>query len=442
MQKENKIVIVGSGLVGSLLAVLLVKKGFNVSLYEKRNDPRVGPVQAGRSINLALSHRGIRALEMAGVFEKIKPQLIPMRGRMMHDEKSELTFQPYGTEDQFINSVSRGELNRLLIEEAEAHGVNIHFGHLCTDVNFEGTEAVFQKPKGNTSVKAELIIGTDGAFSAVRGAFEKTDRFNYSQYYIEHGYKELSMPSVNGDFAMEPNYLHIWPRHSFMLIALPNPDKTFTCTLFFPFEGPESFSSIKSDEEIVDFFRKNFPDVISKIPDFIHQFKNNPTSSLVTVRCYPWVRNQTLLLGDAAHAIVPFYGQGMNAGFEDCRLLMEMAEQKKFNWNEVLPAFQKMRKPDADGIADLALKNFVEMRDRVADDKFLLRKKLEAKLHAKFPEKWVPQYTMVTFTDTPYSEAWRIGKLQDDIMEKVLADIGTEADLETLDLAAIVGKLG
>ena len=440
MSQNKKIVVVGAGLVGSLLATMLVKKGFAVDVFEKRPDPRTSSAYAGKSINLALSHRGIRALKMAGVYEQIAPQLIPMNGRKLHDVDGNLGFQPYGKEGQYINSVSRGDLNLCLINEAEKYGVNVHFDHVCQDVDYDRSVLTFDHQGTTVEVSGEVIFGTDGAFSAIRSAFQKTDRFNYSQYYIEHGYKELHMPPKDGDFAMEPNFLHIWPRGKYMLIALPNPDKTFTCTLFFPFEGSPSFSELTTPDKVEAFLKKDFPDVVDLIPDYQEQFNTNPTSSLVTVKCYPWLKNRTFIIGDACHAIVPFYGQGMNAGFEDCRLLMEMAEEAGFDWDKVLPAFQSMRKKDADAIADLALKNFVEMRDWVGDEKFLLRKKIEAKLHEAYPDKWIPQYTMVTFSDIPYSEAQSRGNKQDRIMEELLSDTALP-DLDNLDLSKIVLKL-
>lgn len=440
MNKQEQIVIVGAGLVGSLLATLLVKRGFAVDVYEKRPDPRKNINLAGRSINLALSHRGIRGLQMAGVFDQIAPQLIPMHGRKLHDTDGQLGFQPYGREGEFINSVSRNELNKCLIGEAEIFGVNFHFAHICEEVDFEKTNLTFMHEGKTVHASGSVVFGTDGAFSAVRSAFQKTDRFNYSQHYIEHGYKELAMPPVNGDFAMEPNFLHIWPRGKYMLIALPNPDKTFTCTLFFPFEGSPSFSELNTPDKALAFFQKEFPDVVTRIPDLKEQFMHNPASSLVTVKCFPWVKNRTMILGDACHAIVPFYGQGMNAGFEDCRLLMEMAEAKEFDWDKVLPEFQQTRKKDTDAIADLALKNFIEMRDWVGDEKFLLRKKIEAKLHAQFPKQWIPQYSMVTFNDIPYSEAKERGSRQDAIMEELLST-STLPNPNEIDLNSIILKL-
>jgi kynurenine 3-monooxygenase len=277
----------------------------------------------------------------------------------------------------------------------------------------------------------------------VRGAMQITDRFDYEQRYIQHGYKELTIPAgKNGSFQLEKNSLHIWPRESFMLIALPNPDGSFTCTLFFPFDGNPSFNSLKTEKEIDEFFKGTFPDATALIPDLLEEFRKNPSSSLVTVKCFPWVRNKTFLIGDAAHAIVPFYGQGMNAGFEDCKVLNELLDKHGDDWSKALPEFEMLRKPDADAIAQLALDNFVEMRDLVGDADFLLRKKIEAKIHQQFPGKWIPLYSMVTFhNDMRYSEALKIGKRQKEIMDKVMATPGIESNWEALDFGQIAGQL-
>ncbi|WP_421891212.1 FAD-dependent oxidoreductase [Marinoscillum sp.] len=419
--EHKEISILGAGLVGSLLAALLSQKGFGIDVFEMRGDPRSQKIGEGRSINLALSHRGITALKQAGVFEKIEPTLIPMMGRMIHDLQGNLNFQSYGRASQHINSVSRSGLNKLLIDHAESHGVNFHFGHKCGQVDLDGMVMDFEGAS-DLSVLSKVLIGADGAFSMLRRAMEKTDRFNFHQHYIEHGYKELHIPAINGTFAMEPNNLHIWPRGNFMLIALPNPDCSFTCTLFFPFEGDLSFESLKDDGAVWQFFETYFQDVLPLIPDLVTQFQTNPTASLVTIKTSPWAKGRSLLIGDASHAIVPFYGQGMNAGFEDCRLFMEWGEKLDFDWDKLLPYFSKHRKADADAIADLAMKNFVEMRDKVADDRFVAIKKLESRLQEAYPDSWIPLYSMVTFSDIPYSKAKKLGELQEQIMRALPAD--------------------
>jgi kynurenine 3-monooxygenase len=367
-----------------------------------------------------------------------------MHGRMIHDLHGNLNFQPYGKAGQYINSISRSGLNKVLMTKAESLGVEFHFEQRVTAVDFEKTELTIQHSTFNIQHSPfDLIIGSDGAFSAVRLAMQFTDQFNFSQSYIEHGYKELHIPTgVAGSFQMEKNALHIWPRESYMLIALPNPDGSFTLTLFFPFTGETSFETLSTKEKVTDFFKSVFPDAYALMPQLLEEFFQNPSSSLVTMRCYPWVRNKTLLIGDAAHAIVPFYGQGMNAGFEDCRVLNQLLDQFADDWDQVLPSFQEIRKPNADAIAKLALDNFVEMRDLVNDADFILRKKIESKLHELFPEKWIPLYSMVTFHENiPYSVAYETGQKQKRIMEGVLKQLDIEKNWENLDFKEIVERL-
>lgn len=430
--QDNDVTILGAGLVGSLLATLLAERGITVDVYEKRKDPESRPVEQGRSINLALSHRGIRSLQLAGVYDQVQKHLIPMKGRMMHDVKGNLNFQSYGNADQHINSVSRAGLNYTLIEHARSKGVNFHFDSICQHVDLEETTCHF----GDKSVRSKVLIGSDGAFSVLRQAMQRTERFNLEQYYIPYGYKELTLHPQKGDFALEPNYLHIWPRGNFMLIALPNPDKSFTCTLFFPFEGALSFAAIKTEEDVLNFFDQYFPDVLPLMPQVAEEFIKNPTSSLVTIKTSPWHRKNSLIIGDASHAIVPFYGQGMNAGFEDCRLLVEWGEKFGFDWQKLLPYFSTHRKKDADAISDLAMKNFVEMRDKVADERFLKVKEFEARLQENFPESWLPLYTMVTFSDIPYAEAKRLGELQ----AKLMAELPGDFDPDTHPMEAVIAK--
>jgi kynurenine 3-monooxygenase len=440
---NKRVAVIGAGLVGSLLAIYLARRGYDVTMFERRPDMRLKSIDAGRSINLALSNRGIKALTDVGAASEIGRIAIPMPGRMMHAIDKSLTFQPYGKDGQYITSISRGSLNVLLMDLAAEHGVKFFFDSRITHVDFAKTSITWETG-GVTALKSyDAIVGADGAFSAVRHDMQFTDRFDFSQEYIEHGYKEFQIPAgVSGESMMETHALHIWPRESFMLIALPNPGGTFTCTLFFPFDGSLSFNSLDSDNKITDFFKTQFPDAAALIPDLLQEFKINPTSSLVSIRCYPWVRNQTLLIGDAAHAIVPFYGQGMNAGFEDCSILNAMLDQYNDNWEVAITKFQEERKGDTDAIAQLALENFIEMRDLVADKNFLLRKKIEAKLHSLYPEQWIPQYSMVTFhPDIRYSEAQRIGRKQKAIMDEVMQIQNIGASWEDLDFERLVQKL-
>ena len=421
----EKNIIIGAGLVGSLHAVYLAKRGVSVEVYERRPDMRKTEMSAGRSINLAISHRGLKALDRVGLKKKVLEMVIPMPGRMIHDVEGNTNFQPYGKEGQHINSVSRGGLNALLMDEAEKAGVKIHFNQRCLEMNLEAGEATFRDEVSGVEQKivADHIYGTDGAFSQVRGAMSKTDRFNYSQTYLEHGYKELSIPpAADGGFRLDKNALHIWPRGGYMLIALPNLDGSFTVSLFLSYEGKYAFENLNTEQEVLDFFNEVFPDVVPHMPTLIEDFFGNPTSSLCTVRCFPWkYEDKALIFGDASHAIVPFYGQGMVSGFEDCYVFDQLADDLWNNKAELFKQFQESRKPDADAIADLALRNFIEMRDLVADPKFLLRKKIEKALNEKHPQKWVPLYSMVTFSELRYSEALSIGKKQDKIMEEVLS---------------------
>jgi len=443
LEKDIKhIGILGAGLVGALLSIYLRKRGYKVSLYEKRDDMRKSSANSGRSINLALSKRGIKALEDIGVLKEVEKIMLPMEGRMMHSQNGELTFQAYGKEGQFINSVSRGNLNQILLTRAEKEGVEINFEHTCKSVDLAGTSVTFETSVSEKTMQFDLVFGSDGAFSKMRQAMERTDRFNYQQYYIPHGYKELTIPPTeDGDFAIAPNALHIWPRGQYMLIALPNLDKSFTCTLFFPFEGQPSFESLQTPQQVLHFFKNTFPDSLPHLTNIQKEYFQNPTSSLVTVKCEPWVKNNCVLIGDAAHAIVPFYGQGMNAGFEDCFELNLLLNKHKDDWQKTLIDYQELRKKDGDAIADLALHNFVEMRDLVADEKFLVQKKIEAKLHEKFPEKWIPLYSMVTFSNLRYSEAFEIGKKQQAIMDEVMQNPTILKNWESVDLEEIVMKL-
>ena len=424
---KKETVIIGAGLVGSLLSIYLSKRGYKVKVYERRADMRKQDMIAGRSINLALSDRGIKALEEVGLMDEIRKICIPMHGRFMHNADGTTAYQPYGKEGQFINSVSRGELNCRLMDLAEENGVQIMFNEKCNSINWKENKIDFEKTNSPQSekVKADLIFASDGAFSAARLTHQlQHDRFQYSQYFIDFGYKELNIPAgENGAFLLEKNALHIWPRGNYMMIALPNIDGSFTCTLFFPFEGETSFASLDTKEKVKSFFEKTFTDAVPLMPTLTEDFFNNPTSSLVTVKCYPWIREDKFaLIGDAAHAIVPFFGQGMNCGFEDCAVLNSLIEKHNDNWAEILPEYQSLRKPDGDAIADLALNNFVEMRDKVGDPKFLLQKKIEAAFSKKFPDKWIPSYAQVTFSPhIRYSAALVSGQKQDAIMQQIMS---------------------
>jgi len=433
----EKITILGAGLVGSLLSIFLAKRGYQVTIFEGRPDMRKNSLAGGRSINLALSHRGLKALAAVGIAEKVKEECIPMHGRMIHDLTGNQELQPYGKKGEYINSVSRSGLNITLMNAAEEAGVRIVFEKRCHKVDVQDAVAYFE----NETVEADWLFGADGAFSALRNSLMKTPMFNYSQNYISAGYKELCIPAKKDDFAIAPHALHIWPRGDYMLIALPNMDKSFTCTLFYPMEGERSFEQLKDQKSINDLFVNSFPDAKELMPTLFDDFQQNPTAGLVTVRCSPWVKGKSALIGDAAHAIVPFYGQGMNAGFEDCHVFDQLLNEVGTISNKMLKQYEQLRKPDADAIADLALYNFIEMRDKVADPKFITQKKIEKRLHEKYPDQWMPLYSMVTFSDLRYSEALAQGLKQQKIMDELLTQTGIEESWENLDLDQIIARL-
>jgi kynurenine 3-monooxygenase len=420
--------LIGSGLAGGLLAAYLGRRGYDVDLYERRADPREGNIVGGRSINLAISTRGIHALEQIGIADEALRHAIPMRGRMIHDKFGALHFAPYDVDPKkCINSIGRVSLNTTVIEAAQRHAnVRVHFNHKCTDVNL--TEAVcrLETETGKLTVRGDAVIGVDGAFSAVRASMQRNiDNFQYNESYLAHGYKELVIPPApDGSWRLEKNALHIWPRKSFMMIALPNPDGSFTCTLFWEFEGPRSFATTKTDDDVRRFFDEEFPDAVPLMPTLLEDFKNNPTGSLVTIRCAPWYyRDRVCLLGDAAHAVVPFYGQGMNAAFEDCIMLDECLDKFADNRESAFAEYFERRKENADALADLAIGNFIEMRDKTASRTFRAKKKLDHLLEAALPGVYLPLYTMVTFTRVPYAQAARRARLQDRILYTALVTL-------------------
>ncbi len=410
--------IVGGGLSGSMMAVLLGQAGHEVDVYERHGDPRGTTVGAGRSINLAVSDRAIHALERAGLADTVLSEAVPMRGRMLHDTSGRLTFQPYSkNENENINSVSRLALNVAMIEAAgRCPGVTLLFDKKCNGVDLQTGAAQFLTTTSleKSETNGDIVIGADGAFSAVRASMQRQDRFNYQQYYLEHGYKELTIPpGPGGVHQMDRNALHIWPRRSFMMIALPNHDGSFTCTLFWPLDGPMSFDALRTDDQIRSHFEREFPDAVPLMPTLVDDYKRDPTSSLVTVRCDPWyVRDKIVLIGDAAHAVVPFYGQGINCGFEDCEALMDCIGKHSPDWERVFGRYNEMRKDNADAISNLAISNFVEMRDHVGSPRFLRKKRRERALHRLFPS-FLPLYSMISFSRIPYAQAVRQAERQD-----------------------------
>jgi kynurenine 3-monooxygenase len=440
LSSKTKFVLIGSGLAGGLLAAYLGRHGYEVDLYERRADPREGNIVGGRSINLALSTRGIHALEQLGIANEVLQHAIPMRGRMIHPAGAGRApiFVPYDVDPKkCINSIGRAALNTTVIEAAQRYSnVRVHFNHRCTNVDLTEAVAYLETSSVEAAVsaanpqpqiikaKGDAVIGVDGAFSAVRQSMQKKlENFNYDESYLPHGYKELTIPpGPDGSRQMEKNALHIWPRKSFMMIALPNPDGSFTCTLFWEFEGPRSFATTKTDDEVCDFFREEFPDAVPLMPTLLQDFKDNPTGSLVTIRCAPWYYlDKVALVGDAAHAVVPFYGQGMNAAFEDCVVLDESLEKFPDNRERAFAEYFVRRKENADALADLAIENFIEMRDKTASKTFRAKKKLDHLLEAALPGIYLPLYTMVTFTRIPYSTAARRARVQDRIVYGSLA---------------------
>ncbi len=442
MNRPQNITIAGSGLVGALQSIYFAKRGFDVTLFERRPDMRKNRISAGRSINLALSDRGFRGLAGVGIDQEIAEISIPMYRRVMHDVQGNLSYQNYGKDGQAIYSVSRGGLNCKLMDLAEAYGVKIHFEERCTSVNLETGAATFEGPAGAHSVSPEFLVGADGAYSEVRNEMEKRPWFNYSQYYIDYAYKELSIPpNSDGTHRLEKNALHIWPRKDFMLIALPNLDGSFTLTLFFPRKGELSFESLDTIDKAEAFFRETFPDALDLMPHFREEYAANPASAMIIVKCFPWTwGDKVMLIGDAAHAIVPFYGQGMNCGFEDCTVFFELLDAHRGSWGDLMRSYEKSRKSNGDAIAELALRNFIEMRDRVADPRFILQKKIESRFSELHPDKWIPLYSMVTFSHIPYSEALEKGDKQEAIMQMILALPGIEEKWESEEIEQIILK--
>jgi kynurenine 3-monooxygenase len=440
MQTPKKIAIVGSGLVGSLLAIYLRKAGHTVHLYDR--SPDIRQIQfSGRSINLAMSNRGWKALDGVGISDSVHEIAIPMDKRAIH-LVDKLNFQNYGQEGESIYSISRGALNKRMIDLAEQAGAEFFFEQKIWDVTLsEATLHIGETERGAWEEKKyDIVFGADGAFSRIRHRMQRQSMFNYSQEFLNIGYKELNIPAnPDGSHKLDKNSFHIWPRGEYMLIALPNLDGSFTCTLFMPFEGENSFASLEDRGDVALFFEKNFPDSIEVIPNLTEDFFKNPTSTLVTMKCYPWThKDKIALVGDSSHAIVPFYGQGMNSGFEDISILNEMMEEYGDDWETIFSEYQISRKPNADAIAELSYRNFMEMSSKTADDKFLLQKKIEKWFSDKHPDKWIPLYSRVTFSDRPYAEALAIGDDQNAIMEEVLKTENIEATWDSKEVENMI----
>ena len=441
MQGE-KITLIGAGLVGSLLSIYLAKRGYRVEILERRPDMRREEVSAGRSINLALSTRGIRALEKLGLAKDVLSRAIAMRGRGVHLPDGGYGVQSYGQSDsECIYSISRNDLNQTLMSAAEKTGqIHIRFNQRVTSVDLETREIEVEGPGLSRECRpAPVLIGTDGSASALRTAMERRLGFESSTSTLEHGYKELTLPAAaDGGFQLDKHALHIWPRATYMLIALPNVEGSFTCTLFLPFEGRESFAELRTPDQVRAFFEAHFPDVLPRFPKLTEEFFSHPTGKMITVKCAPWnVGGDALLMGDSAHAIVPFFGQGMNSGFEDCLVLDRAIEHAGGDLRRAFDQFSRSRKPDTDAIADLALENFVEMRDKVADPAFQFERRIERILQREFPGEYLTRYQLVTFSQVPYSVALRAGRIQQEILVRLGSGI---TDPERIDLQ-LAGQL-
>ncbi|GAA2900595.1 NAD(P)/FAD-dependent oxidoreductase [Streptosporangium fragile] len=413
MRSPREVAVVGAGLVGCLAACYLARRGYEVTLYERRPDPRHAAAERGRSINLAISERGIDALRRVGLDEAVLKAALPMPGRMMHAPDGTLSFQPYSADGRrAINSISRAELNRTLLEAALGMpGVRAFFEHRLTGLDVDSGRMDFATPGGAVSRTAPVVLGADGAYSAVRARLQSLPGFDFSQDYLDYGYKELTIPARDGEFALDPGALHIWPRGQAMMIALPNPDRSFTCTLFWPKSGPGSFAELDTAERFAEFFAAHYADAHALMPDLADDYAHNPIGHLVTMRTDPWqvrgARAAVGLLGDAAHAIVPFYGQGANCGFEDCVELDRCLAETGDDFPEALARYGARRKEHADTIAELALANFVEMRDKVASRSFLLQKRVEHGLERLLPGRYVSRYELVSFSTVPYADVQR-----------------------------------
>ncbi len=426
MKEKQKIIIIGAGLCGSLLAIRLAQRGYNISLYEKQADMRITNTYAGRSINLALSDRGLKALSIAGLKDKVLAQTIPMKGRLIHPHEGEQFLSPYsGRPDDYINSVSRPGLNILLLKEIEKYdNIQLHFNTKIINVDIKTAEIEYVDQGGKKTGRGQIVIGTDGAGSIVRRSMMPHASkllFNYSQQFLRHGYKELSIePDAKGGWLMEKEALHIWPRGDFMIIALPNLDGSFTLTMFHPYDSTIGFNQLDSQEKVSVFFEKYYADLLPYIPNYINEFFANPVGTLGTIKCYPWQAfGKVLIMGDASHAIVPFYGQGMNASLEDVRIFDELLEDIGDNWSVLFEKFQDQRKDNTNAIADLAIDNFYEMRDHVDDIAFIRKRKMEMQLEQQFPS-YSSKYSLVTFNpDISYREAMIRGRKQDELLLKI-----------------------
>ena len=436
--------VIGAGLVGSLWAIYLKNAGYQVNVFERRSDMRLNKISAGKSINLATSYRGWKALDELGIGDEIRKIAIPMYGRTLHHQNGDTAYQPYGNNNQAIYSVSRGDINSKLMSIAEENSnVKIYFNQECVAVNLDLGKAVFKDTSTGVTkeVIADVVFATDGAFSAARyNGFQKLDRFNYSQNYIPDGYREILLPAnEDGSFKLSVETLHIWPRGRFMLIALPNFDGSFTCTLFMPFDGHEHcFNNLTSKEKVNTFFKELFPDFYELMPNVADSWEDHPLSSLAIIRCFPWTRGKVALMGDAAHATVPFFGQGMNCGFEDCSVMWSLMQKHAENWDAIFKEYEILRKPNGDAVQDLSLQNYIVMRDKVADPDFLLLQKIERRINFLYPDAYFPLYSMVSFTDISYHTALTKGNEQENKIKQLISENAITKDTPDAKIDEII----
>ncbi|HZF12854.1 MAG TPA: NAD(P)/FAD-dependent oxidoreductase [Thermoanaerobaculia bacterium] len=421
----DRIIIVGSGLVGSLLSIFLARRDYSVQVFDKKPDLRTSPLPSGRSINLTICHRGFQALDRVGAGDRVRAISTPAYGRRVHGENGEVVFQPYGNRGEALHAITRNELNRVLLDvAAKQHGVEFRFRHKCLGIDLSAPALTFENlDTGQLATeRPAVVLGADGAFSTVRQQMLRSERFDCSQEYIQQGYKELTIPSgVVRASGLERHALHIWPRGRYMLIGFANFDGSTTLALHLPYEGSEpSFASIRSESDLLGLFARSFPDALPLLPQLVGNYFGRPVSSMLTVRCFPWVRGKVALIGDAAHAIVPSYGQGANAGFEDCAVLDAALDRHAGDWEKALADYQRERKPNADLIAGLSLQHFSEIRDRLNDPRFLIRKAVERRLDEIYPGRFTSLYSLISFTGMSYVEALARTAKQEAIVDRIL----------------------
>ena len=443
--KQEKIMVIGAGLVGSLLSIYLARRGYHVEVYDKNQDILESDCTTGKSsINLTLCDRGFRVLDDVGVGDLIRRVTIPVYGRLIHDTNGNVTFQRYGNSDQALYSIFRHDLNKILLQfTKQNYDVDFHFNERCMGIDLSTNTATFKNQKsGDVSYReASRIFGADGAFSAVRLQLQKTDRFDFSQQYMEYGYREITIPAGNDGWIAEKNAIHFWPRGDYMLMGFANANNSFTLSLHMPIEGQISFESIRTREDLLSFFERSFPDAVLQISAFTDDYFAHSTNSMITIRCCPWnFQDKVALIGDAAHAMVPYYGQGANAGFEDCAVLDACMEMYGENWSMVFSAYERLRRPNTDAIADLGLHNFIELRELVGNPKFLLRKEIERKIHRRYPDRYATLYSMIAFSSIPYVEAIRIYQDQHVFLDQIMDIEGIES-LNDVEIDMIIDEV-